>query len=130
MHDGRWAAAAATDGAPMTAEEVPRPSRGSAAAAVDRMSAGIGRDTADLTEMFRQHHVELVRLAALLAAGNSTNCRFTHRTATAKSARLPGSPHYPAQPPGSAVVCCRARVASATPAAAKEVQRAASIPCP
>lgn len=51
----------------MTAEEPSWSSRGSAtAAAVDSVSPGIERDIADLTELFRQHHVELVRLAALL----------------------------------------------------------------
>lgn len=51
----------------MTAEEPSWSSRGSAlAAAVDSVSSGIEGDIADLTELFRQHHVELVRLAALL----------------------------------------------------------------
>ena len=49
----------------MTAEELNWPSRASAAA-VDCASSGIGPDTGDLTELFRQHHLELVRLAALL----------------------------------------------------------------
>lgn len=49
----------------MTAEEVSWPSRASAAAA-DGSSSGVDQDTADLTELFRLHHVELVRLAALL----------------------------------------------------------------
>jgi RNA polymerase sigma-70 factor (sigma-E family) len=48
----------------MTAEELNWPARASAAA--DGASSGIGRDAADLTELFRQHHLELVRLAALL----------------------------------------------------------------
>ena len=49
----------------MTAEELNWRSRASAAA-IDGASPGLGRDTAALTELFRQHHLELVRLAALL----------------------------------------------------------------
>jgi RNA polymerase sigma factor (sigma-70 family) len=55
----------------MTAEELDSPSRASAAAAGGGFS-GIGRGTADLTELFRQHHLELVRLAALLVRSRET----------------------------------------------------------
>src|SRR5262245_26369532 len=61
----RCAVGAATWRALMTAEELNWRSRASAAA-IDGASPGIGRDTAALTELFRQHHLELVRLAALL----------------------------------------------------------------
>lgn len=51
----------------MTADEPSWSWRASASAAtVDSGSSGTERDPADLTELFRQHHLELVRLAALL----------------------------------------------------------------
>jgi RNA polymerase sigma-70 factor (sigma-E family) len=49
----------------MSTEGLSLPSRASAAA-VDPAAPEIGPVTEGLTEMFRQHHVELVRLAALL----------------------------------------------------------------
>ena len=49
----------------MTAEELGWPPPASAVAA-ESVSSGSDEDTADLTELFRQHHLELVRLAALL----------------------------------------------------------------
>jgi RNA polymerase sigma-70 factor (sigma-E family) len=49
----------------MSAEELDWRSRASAAAPGGAFS-GIEQDAADLTELFRQHHLELVRLAALL----------------------------------------------------------------
>jgi len=46
----------------MTAEDLSWPSRGAAVGGESPVEQGI----ADVTELFRQHHVELVRLAALL----------------------------------------------------------------
>lgn len=49
----------------MTAEEL-RSSSPAAFGAADGTTGGADRAAADLTELFRLHHVELVRLAALL----------------------------------------------------------------
>jgi RNA polymerase sigma-70 factor (sigma-E family) len=49
----------------VTAEELGWPSR-AAAVAAESASSGSKQNAADLTELFRQHHLELVRLAALL----------------------------------------------------------------
>jgi RNA polymerase sigma-70 factor (sigma-E family) len=49
----------------MTAEELGWPPC-TAAVTAESASSGSDQSTADLTELFRQHHVELVRLAALL----------------------------------------------------------------
>ncbi|HET7016068.1 MAG TPA: hypothetical protein VFI65_19255 [Streptosporangiaceae bacterium] len=52
-------------------EDLTWPSR---AAALDGESRGIDL-SADLTELFRQHHVELVRLAALLVRNDRQRAR-------------------------------------------------------
>jgi hypothetical protein len=49
----------------VTVEELGWPSR-AAAVAAESASSGSKQNAADLTELFRQHHLELVRLAALL----------------------------------------------------------------
>jgi len=49
----------------MTAEELSWPSR-TAAVAAESASSSDEQNVADLTELFRQHHLDLVRLAALL----------------------------------------------------------------
>lgn len=81
---GQW-------GVPMTAEEL-RSSSPAAFAAADGAPGGAGRTAADLTELFRLHHVELVRLAALLVRSREAGEDIVQEVFIRIHSRRAGSP--------------------------------------